>query len=418
MSCSILLRIPLELREEIIQYVLYSLRPSPDGPSYPHNRVRLFDVGFDSLLSLLSHRLRHEKPVEWTIPAGQALLLVNRQIAAETRAILARYPLTYQLDIMMIQERYLWPTWLSVPVLSNRIDELKITFRTFGSAVSPRNHQHMFSSSPTGMFDYRLYTNDPPRLVLCLLSVIERILLRGVPFPSPARLSNTSQEWDVNTIESLLIVEDDILPEEDSEELRECIQARTTLAQRIRDREVIIGTLVLDIQSPTAWHGQTTPEPEVGFAEWKSYSYHFAYQAFSPFAFVDSSESSLVTDIPVARSGWLASMISSEITALLRMKYQSIFCNDLIFERIGRIQVKVDGVLFAELNLDEMLANLQFTGGWLPRDTVIDSVIDSVDKRRWQFFGWKERTKRFRMKRGLPVVHVGDSLELFESRLL
>ncbi|PGH10445.1 hypothetical protein GX51_00204 [Blastomyces parvus] len=414
MSRSILLQIPLELREEIIQYVLYSPRPSPDGPSYPHNRVRLFDIGFDSLLSLLSHRLRHEKPPEWTIPAGQALLLVNRQIAAETRAILARYPLTYQLDIMMIQERYLWPTWLSVPVLSNRIEELKVTFRTFGSALSPRHHQHMFSSSPTGLFDYRLYTDDPPRLVLCLLSVIERILLRGVPFPSPARLSNTNEGWDANTIESLLIVGDEILPEE-SEALRECIQARTTLAQRIPDREVTIGTLVLDIASPTAWRGQKTPEPEVEFAEWKSYSYHFTYQALSPFAFMDFSESSLVTDIPVVKSEWLASMISNEITALLRMKYQSIFCNDIIFERIGRIQVKVDGVVFTELNLDDMLANLQFTGGWFPRAA---ATLDSVEKRKLEFFGWKERTKRFRMKRGLPVAHVGDSIELFESRLL
>ncbi|OJD28556.1 hypothetical protein ACJ73_00046 [Blastomyces percursus] len=414
MSRSILLRIPLELREEIIKYVLYSPRPSPDGPSYPHNRVRLFDVGFDSLLSLLSHRLGHEKPVEWTIPAGQALLLVNRQIAAETRAILTRYPLTYQLDIMMVQERYLWPTWLSVPVLSNRIEELKVTFRTFGSALSPRQHQHMFSSSPTGMFDYRLYTNDPPRLVLCFLSVIERIFLRGVPFPSPARLSNTSQGWDANTIDSLLIVEDEILPGEDSEALMECIRARRALTQMIPDKEVIIGTLVLDIQSPTAWQGQRTPEPEVGFAEWKSYSYHFSYQALSPLASADFSEGSLITDIPVARPEWLASMISSEITALLSMNYQSIFCNDIIFERIGRIQVKVDGMVFTELNLDEMLANLQFTGGWFPRD----AEVDSVDKRRWQFFGWKERTKRFRMKRDLPVVDAGDSLELSESRLL
>lgn len=61
-----------------------------------------------------------------------------------------------------------------------------------------------------------------------------------------------------------------------------------------------------------------------------------------------------------------------------------------------------------------MLANLRLTGGWFAKGI----AIDSADHRRWQFFGWKEGTRRFRMKRGLPVVHVGDSLDLFKSRLL
>lgn len=109
--------------------------------------------------------------------------------------------------------------------------------------------------------------------------------------------------------------------------------------------EVVIGPLILDLQSPANWHGQRTPESEVEFAKWKTAAYYTSQLALSLLASTEGSETSLVMDIPVVRPEWLASMISDEITSLLCMKFQRIFCNDLLFERVGRIQLKADGAV-------------------------------------------------------------------------
>ncbi|KKZ62618.1 hypothetical protein EMCG_03028 [[Emmonsia] crescens] len=126
--------------------------------------------------------------------------------------------------------------------------------------------------------------------------------------------------------------------------------------------EVVIGPLILDLQSTANWHGQRTPKSEVEFAKWKAAAYYTPQLALSPLASAGGFETSLVTDIPVVRLESLASMISDEIMSLLCMKFRNIFCNDLLFERVDRIQLKADSAVVTELKLDEMLANLAYRG--------------------------------------------------------
>jgi len=42
---------------------------------------------------------------------------------------------SYQLDIMIVEEDYLWPTWLYVPTLTRRVDEVVATIRICGVAA-------------------------------------------------------------------------------------------------------------------------------------------------------------------------------------------------------------------------------------------------------------------------------------------
>ncbi|KAM0326227.1 hypothetical protein ACHAQA_006824 [Verticillium albo-atrum] len=59
------------------------------------------------------------------------ILLVNRQLHAEAKAVMARTKTHYRLDIMYVKECGLWPTWLSVPRLAHHASSLYVQFRIF-----------------------------------------------------------------------------------------------------------------------------------------------------------------------------------------------------------------------------------------------------------------------------------------------
>ena len=179
-----LLQIPRELRDEIIELVLYSPSQPTNVLLYPSNRVRLHDTNYSVHFC---ERVRYAKEPEWKIPAAQALLLVNHQIATETKEILSRCGVSYVLDVGIVQGRYLWPTWLAVPILSNRIDELTVNLRVLGSATSAARHYNAFR-------DTESQTNgNPPPFASMLYSLLERILKRGPCFPSLENLTRLTE---------------------------------------------------------------------------------------------------------------------------------------------------------------------------------------------------------------------------------
>lgn len=76
---------------------------------------------------------------ESPVPAATPLLLANRQLRNETEKALERIPgqgRNYTLDLMMIEERELWPTWTHVPAYTQHLDSIDVTVRIVGSLGS------------------------------------------------------------------------------------------------------------------------------------------------------------------------------------------------------------------------------------------------------------------------------------------
>lgn len=128
------MKLPLELRNQICISVLATENERPDT-------TKAFE-------ELISGRVQYETPrlevgcqVVLYLPEGAinnipSLLLVNRQLHAETMAnldfIAAKRP-SYCLDVVVLDEILLLPTWLSVPFITTNLDTVNITFRISGS---------------------------------------------------------------------------------------------------------------------------------------------------------------------------------------------------------------------------------------------------------------------------------------------
>ncbi|OJJ54879.1 hypothetical protein ASPSYDRAFT_49040 [Aspergillus sydowii CBS 593.65] len=377
---SSLLQIPRELRDQIIELVLYSPSQLTDGLLYPSNRVHLHDTKYSVLFC---ERVWYVKEPEWTIPAARALLLVSHQIAAETKAILSRCRVSYVLDVGIVQGRYLWPTWLAVPILSDRIDELTVNLRVFGSATSATRHYNAFRDTGS-------QTNgNPPPFASMLYSLLERILKRGPSFPSLENLTRLAEtpefqqhfrteglgkEELLSRIQSFVIVGENERVA-DKETRLENHRARGALGRVFEDRGIVIETLRLNCQTPPVWQGQWLSEPELGFEEWRSKAYYTSHAG----------------DVPVVRPEWLASYISSELFSLLRLGYNDDWVAGIFYERIGFIQVMVDDIPITVFSLSHMLAGLQLTD---PEN--LFNGYASMEERTLTFQEWKEGRLRLR----------------------
>jgi hypothetical protein len=327
--------------------------------------------------------------------------LTNHQIAAETRAILSRYSLLFCLDVMIVQESYFWPTWVVLPIPSTNVNELKVNFRVFGTAISARKHLGMFMSIPS-------HNGNPPRFANEFYSLLERILKRGPFFPSLKSLALLTKtagfqqyfgaektEESLSRIQSILLTGDEINLY-DKDMLSKILNARKILAGEFTDQKIVINTLILDCKTPSTWQGQRTARPEVGFAQWKTEAYYTSESS--------SNTVRTPTSVPVIRPEWLASYLVSEFTSLLQLRYSHEWCAGIFYERIGRIQINIDGSLVTTLELGSMLARLDVTdqshflqflqgteGYW------------SIESQTLEFLAWKDRTLRSRKGNGLPV---------------
>jgi hypothetical protein len=108
---------------------------------------------------------KHNKYEKQDYLTSLPLLLVNHQLSAETKSALGRLStkLSYNLDVMFVNEAELWPTWLSVPALSNRVDTVVATFRIFG-CWNGKGYSALRGGAPIGW---------------CFYSLMERFLKRG-----------------------------------------------------------------------------------------------------------------------------------------------------------------------------------------------------------------------------------------------
>lgn len=186
-----------ELRDLVYMAVLNSANKPPPSPSADsEERHQSYEETFQGCNMYSTH------PVHI---ASAALLLTNRQIHAEFAASIARLKrsgrLRYKLDCMLYEEEIIYPTWLSVPVLSERIDVLEVDFRLFGD---PAGNAH-------GYMDYWKADHGAASPVLWgLWTLLKRFLTRGPDFLSPEK---DERKIEVDTL--VLNVIDTSYPDED-----------------------------------------------------------------------------------------------------------------------------------------------------------------------------------------------------------
>ncbi|KAF4636657.1 hypothetical protein G7Y89_g1422 [Cudoniella acicularis] len=134
-----LLDLPREIRDKILSLVISIPTTPPRDHSVADSRTELYNPScggryVDRGVKYPTRMNRTE-----TIPT----LLVNRQLHDETLSAIDLLPTkhTYILDILLVGGSSLWPTWISVPALTNLVDTVsaavridhtgKITYRTF-----------------------------------------------------------------------------------------------------------------------------------------------------------------------------------------------------------------------------------------------------------------------------------------------
>ena len=162
-----LLDIPPEIRFQILELVLCHIRALPPDPAtILQERLELHGALYQSWKYGPQHKLFE--------PNGYAtnshpLLLTSRQLRAETQSALHHLPAkrSYRLDVMLVHEWELWPTWLSVPALWTRLDSVLTTIRICGA------------KDRSGRSEFCIGDCSGPPIMWCFYSLLERFLFYG-----------------------------------------------------------------------------------------------------------------------------------------------------------------------------------------------------------------------------------------------
>ncbi|KAH7342516.1 hypothetical protein BKA65DRAFT_293137 [Rhexocercosporidium sp. MPI-PUGE-AT-0058] len=161
-----LLQIPRELRDKILSLVVLSTMVTPpESPDNPGDREELKDVKCNGWFAGCG--VFYQKDTQMK---GIPTLAINQQLRSETLSIMTLLKLpglrSYKLDVMIVEDCDLWPTWLYVPTMTTRVEEVRATFRIHGA--SPRRYCG-FSGGDGG----------PPVIVWSFYNLLERFLQVG-----------------------------------------------------------------------------------------------------------------------------------------------------------------------------------------------------------------------------------------------
>ena len=159
-----LLLLPREIRDIIISLVVTTPALPPVDATVESLRSQLRDIkyqcwfgdnGVKYLVQMGSYR-----------PNSAALLLTNHQLHDEVEYLLQKASVQYVLDVMLINERELWPTWTSIPILATQIDTVEVNFR-------------IISQGQKGWSGFSSGSGGTPRIMWSFYSLLERFLKVG-----------------------------------------------------------------------------------------------------------------------------------------------------------------------------------------------------------------------------------------------
>ncbi|KUJ23461.1 uncharacterized protein LY89DRAFT_183208 [Mollisia scopiformis] len=121
-----ILTLPHEICDQILDYIVSTPLP---GRDFQNLRQRLRDFPGASECRHVQH-ISHGSRI-----SIYPTLLVNRQFHSATLGAIERlkFKHKYELDILLVEETEIWPTWTLMPKFSKRVEELRATFRVHGA---------------------------------------------------------------------------------------------------------------------------------------------------------------------------------------------------------------------------------------------------------------------------------------------
>ncbi|KAJ5587832.1 uncharacterized protein N7459_003597 [Penicillium hispanicum] len=226
------------------------------------------------------------------------LLLTNHQISAETRCIIqTAKKLNYILDLSVLNEVDLFPTWLSVPWISNQVDTLTVDVRLFGHILYPSPLCSIWDSRDTTEMDWGFFT------------LLERFLRYGPVGQKNGRLGLCPAQG---------------FPVYD-------------------DRAVHFRTLILDCRS--AEFGFSFPPESVAYQQW------YASQDMRDFLSHIRNRPATAMEELATPPEWFAKCLRDELVTILYRRVDLALCGLIFYERVGSIRLLVDGAFYHEFNL-------------------------------------------------------------------
>ena len=159
------LSLPVDLRKIIIGLVVSTPMTTIEDACDIGEWMPYLDIQYRSKDD--GYGVRYAQPFQGT--NSSHLMLVNRQLSMETQQLLDSLwsKLVYIVDVALVSQSYIQPTWLSIPVLSRSMHKVHASIRITKS---------LRSSSWAGFQDQAPH---PPHIIWSLYSLLERFLKCG-----------------------------------------------------------------------------------------------------------------------------------------------------------------------------------------------------------------------------------------------
>jgi hypothetical protein len=234
---------------------------------------------------------------------------------------------SYDLDVMVFNEDKLWPTWLSVPTVTNEVEKVRVTLRSVGTANAVEGAKG-FSGGDGG----------PPLIVWAFYDLLIRFIL-GIPY-----------------------------------------DRRTPRKDKFLKHDVSIKLLELDIRSPNVPANMIARD--------------IAYNRLHERRRRDGIDY-------LMNPAFLAKFLERHLRSLLQGHIAEY--GRLLYERIGTINVYLDGEILKEWNIGNLLATLK-----------LDHFVQTFEYPKPQpadhrklFENWRLSVHNSRKKFGLPTMPFG-----------
>lgn len=197
-----LLTIAQELREKIIQCVLTSDILDPvDLNQLARLASNRSELSKDELKSDRGNVVRSWTGAQYLLfepfqPSLHPLFLVNRKISSDASLVLARIKVDYHLDVILVNEVLLFPTWLMIPRPAFKLDTLTCDFRIASSSE--------IKEGGPNYKGFRMGDGAGPAIAWVIYGLLELFLLHGPSFGKPSSYNPGAQNPDY-IINSLVI---------------------------------------------------------------------------------------------------------------------------------------------------------------------------------------------------------------------
>jgi hypothetical protein len=290
-----LMTIPREIRDMILSLALLARRQPPSTISQIEQEERAFIFGRKYLPGTAVYSSTNAADYG---SSALPLLLTSKQVREETLENIRRDLIHYEIDVKFVKERFLVPTWISIPVFSPRVHHLHATFQSLGAyerKMGPLN----LKGPPYGIGDiWRMGCGGPPLYVWTFYYLLVRFLEFGATGPVGSRSS----------------------------------------------RGVTVDCMELDFVDPEDTHFL----PPGGDERHSAILHAYGAGGWSH------------EPVQMLRPEWLAKNLAGNISGLLSMSYHEASYGAMLYEQIGRIVFKVNGNILHEFDLGQMLAELKF----------------------------------------------------------